>query len=65
MLAHGKDDKRATFNHAEAMREALIKQGRPHEWMAVPDEGHGFYNTKNVQEFYTRMEQFLAKHLGQ
>nr|WP_314861154.1 prolyl oligopeptidase family serine peptidase [uncultured Undibacterium sp.] len=65
MLAHGMDDKRATFNHAEAMREALIKQGRPPEWMAVPDEGHGFYNTKNVQEFYTRMEQFLAKHLGQ
>jgi dipeptidyl aminopeptidase/acylaminoacyl peptidase len=65
MLVHGMDDKRATFNHAEAMRDALIKQGRPPEWMAVPDEGHGFYNTKNVQEFYTRMERFLAKYLGQ
>lgn len=64
MLAHGMEDKRATFNHAEAMREALIKEGRPPEWMAVPDEGHGFYNTKNVLEFYTRMENFLAKHLG-
>jgi dienelactone hydrolase len=64
MLVHGMEDKRATFNHAEAMRDALIKEGRPPEWMAVPGEGHGFYNTENVQEFYTRMERFLAKHLG-
>lgn len=64
-LAHGMDDTRATFNHAEAMRAALIKVGRPPEWMAVPNEGHGFYNTKNRKEFYERLEAFLAKHLGQ
>jgi dipeptidyl aminopeptidase/acylaminoacyl peptidase len=64
-LAHGMDDTRATFNHAEAMRAALIKVGRPPEWMAVPNEGHGFYNTKNRKEFYERLETFLAKHLGQ
>jgi dipeptidyl aminopeptidase/acylaminoacyl peptidase len=65
MLVHGKEDTRATFNHAEAMRDALIKVGRPPEWMAVADEGHGFYNTKNVTEFYQRLERFLAQHLGQ
>lgn len=64
-LAHGKDDTRATFNHAEAMRAALIKAGNPPEWMAVEGEGHGFYNTKNRTEFYQRLEAFLAKHLGQ
>ena len=64
-LAHGMDDKRATFNHAEAMREALIKVGRPPEWMAVPNEGHGFYSTKNRTEFYQRLEAFLAKYIGQ
>ena len=63
-LAHGMDDKRATFNHAETMRDALIKVGRPPEWMAVPNEGHGFYSTKNRTEFYQRLETFLAKHIG-
>ena len=65
MLVHGKEDKRATFNHALAMRDALIKVNRPPEWMAVEDEGHGFYNTKNVTEFYQRLEAFLAKYIGQ
>lgn len=65
MLIHGKEDKRAPFAHAEAMRDALIKQGRPPEWMAVDGEGHGFYNTKTVQEFYQRLEAFLRKHIGE
>lgn len=64
-LAHGMDDRRATFNHAETMRDALIKVGRPPEWMAVPNEGHGFYSTKNRTEFYQRLEAFLGKHIGQ
>lgn len=64
MLVHGIEDKRAPFIHAKVMREALIKQGRPPEWMAAEDEGHGFYNRKNVKEFYQRLESFLRKYLG-
>jgi dienelactone hydrolase len=64
LLVHGGKDKRAPLNQAEAMRDALVKAGRPPEWFLAPDEGHGFYDTKNVTEFYQRLEAFLAKHIG-
>ncbi|MES2017448.1 MAG: prolyl oligopeptidase family serine peptidase [Pseudomonadota bacterium] len=63
LLVHGKDDEVAPFKHAETMRAALQKEGRDPEWMAVADEGHGFYATKNVEAFYLKLEAFLAKHL--
>jgi dipeptidyl aminopeptidase/acylaminoacyl peptidase len=65
LLVHGGKDKRAPVEHAEAMRAALVKAGHPPEWFLAPNEGHGFYDTKNVTEFYQRLETFLAKHIGQ
>jgi dienelactone hydrolase len=64
LLVHGGKDKRAPLNQAEAMRDALVKAGHPPEWFLAPDEGHGFYDTKNVTEFYQRLEAFLAKNLA-
>lgn len=64
LLVHGGQDKRTPPAHAEAMRQALTAAGRPPEWFFVSDEGHGFYNVKNQTEFYSRLETFLAKHLG-
>jgi len=65
LLIHGGKDKRAPQMHADAMRAALSRAGRPPEWFVAPNEGHGFYDTKNVTEFYQRLEAFLAKNLGQ
>jgi dipeptidyl aminopeptidase/acylaminoacyl peptidase len=64
MLVHGEKDKVAPFEHAEAMRAALVKVNRAPEWMAVPNEEHGFYDTKNVTKFYEKLEAFLEKHIG-
>ena len=63
LLIHGGKDKRAPLEHGEAMRDALAKAGNKPEWFLAPDEGHGFYDTKNLREFYTRLETFLGKHL--
>jgi dipeptidyl aminopeptidase/acylaminoacyl peptidase len=63
-LVHGKEDKRATFSNAIAMRDALKKVNRPPEWMAVENEGHGFYKTDNVRLFYEKLEAFLVKNIG-
>ncbi len=63
LLVHGGKDKRAPIEHGERMRDALAKAGNAPEWFLAPDEGHGFYDPKNVTEFYTRLEAFLAKHL--
>ncbi len=63
LLVHGKNDETSPIVHANVMREALEKAGNPPEWMAVSDEGHGFYATKNVTAFYQKLEAFLGKHL--
>ena len=64
-LAHGDEDKVSPVMQANAMRNALNSANKPYEWMLAKNEGHGFYATKNLKEFYERLEQFLAKHLGQ
>jgi dienelactone hydrolase len=63
LLVHGGKDKRAPVAHAEAMQAAMIRAGRVPEWFLAPDEGHGFYDTANVIEFYQRLETFLGKAL--
>jgi dienelactone hydrolase len=64
LLVHGGKDEDAPPEHANLMRAALIKAGRPPEWFYAPDEGHGFYGTDNVTKFYTKLEAFLEKHIG-
>jgi len=63
-LAHGKEDKRAPFEQAEAMRDALDAAHKTYEWMAVPKEGHGFYTEADRADFLTRMQAFLEKYIG-
>ena len=63
-LAHGKEDKRAPFAQAEAMRDALEAAHKTYEWMAVPKEGHGFYTEADRADFLTRMQAFLEKYIG-
>lgn len=64
LLVHGGKDKRTPIEHANAMRAALIKVNRPPEWLLAPNEGHGFYDTKNRTLFYQALEVFLNKHIG-
>jgi dipeptidyl aminopeptidase/acylaminoacyl peptidase len=64
LLVHGGKDKRVPPVHAEIMRAALIKANNPPEWLFAPNEGHGFYDTKNITQFYQTLEAFLAKHIG-
>jgi dienelactone hydrolase len=64
LLVHGGKDKRAPVQHAEEMREALIKAGNAPEWLLAPNEGHGFYDTANTTAFYQKLEAFLAKNIG-
>jgi dipeptidyl aminopeptidase/acylaminoacyl peptidase len=64
-LAHGGKDETTPPDQAKTMREALVKAGRPPEWMYIDGEGHGFFAEQSRADFYTRLEGFLAKHLGQ
>jgi dipeptidyl aminopeptidase/acylaminoacyl peptidase len=64
LLIHGGNDKTAPPVQARVMRDALIKAGRPPEWLYAPNEGHGFYDTRNNTEMHEKLEAFLAKNIG-
>jgi dipeptidyl aminopeptidase/acylaminoacyl peptidase len=63
LLAMGGDDVRVPVVHGNKMRDAMVKAGVKHEYVVYPGEGHGFNADKNVHDFYSRVEKFLASHL--
>jgi dipeptidyl aminopeptidase/acylaminoacyl peptidase len=42
----------------------LRKEKRNVIYVVYPDEGHGFVRPENNLDFYGRVDEFLAKHLG-
>ena len=64
MLIHGKEDRRAPFEHAKRMREALRKAGNNPVWISEMGEEHGIVNQNNRADVYSAMLDFLKKHLG-
>ncbi|KGJ94850.1 alpha/beta hydrolase family protein [Colwellia psychrerythraea] len=63
LLAHGEEDKRAPFEHAERLREALDEEKKPYEWFVIGNEAHGFYNPENQKAYMRKVVSFLDKHL--
>lgn len=63
-LAHGEKDQRAPIEHYEMLTKALDKAGKPYESFVVENEWHGFYDSSVRAKYYTRVLEFLAKHLG-
>ena len=64
MLIAGGADQRTPAAQSEAMRDALRKAGNAPEWLYKAGEGHGFVDPKNREEVYTKILEFLDKHIG-
>jgi dipeptidyl aminopeptidase/acylaminoacyl peptidase len=64
LIGQGKNDPRVTLANADAMVAALRKAKREVTYVVYPDEGHGFARPENQLDFYGRVEEFFAKHLG-
>jgi dipeptidyl aminopeptidase/acylaminoacyl peptidase len=64
LLAYGSEDVRVPLEHGSKMRAALRAAGREPEYVVYSGEGHGFLKMENRLDFYTRMEKFLAKYIG-
>lgn len=62
-IVHGSKDVRVPLVHANNLRKALDKIGKPYEWM-VKEEGHGFYKVENRVELYNKMLAFFDKNIG-
>lgn len=64
LIGQGQNDPRVTIANVNGMVAALRKAKREVTYVVYPDEGHGFYRPENQIDFYGRVEEFLAKHIG-
>ncbi len=64
LIGQGENDPRVTIANTDALVAALRKAKRQITYIVYPDEGHGFARPENQRDFYGRIEEFLAKHLG-
>ncbi len=63
-LIHGQNDGRSPIEHAERLRDALKKVGRPPEWLVERKEAHGFGNEENRERMYARLLSFINRSLN-
>ena len=64
LVAQGENDPRVTIANTNMMVDALRKAKREVLYVVYPDEGHGLARPENQIDFYGRVEEFLARHLG-
>jgi dipeptidyl aminopeptidase/acylaminoacyl peptidase len=64
LIAQGANDPRVKQAESEQIVAALTEAGIDHEYMLLPDEGHGFAKPENRLRFYAAAERFLARYLG-
>ena len=64
LVAQGENDPRVTIANTNVMVDALRKAKREVLYVVYPDEGHGLARPENQIDFYGRVEEFLARHLG-
>lgn len=63
LLLHGVLDRRVPLVHATKFRDAAKRAGVNLDWYWFDDAGHGFFYSKDEQQYYERVERFLAEHL--
>jgi dipeptidyl aminopeptidase/acylaminoacyl peptidase len=64
LIGQGANDPRVPKRESDQMFAAMKEKGLDVEYILYPDEGHGFVRPDNRLDFYSRIEQFLSKHLG-
>ena len=63
IMAYGQTDPRVTREHGDDMRAAMAKHGKEFEFLIESGEGHGFRKEENAIAFYTRVDDFLKRHV--
>lgn len=63
LMAYGKNDPRVHIDHGFDMERALKKAAKSFEMIIEPDEGHGFRLEEKSIAFFTKVDEFLKKHV--
>lgn len=64
LVIHGANDVRVARAQADAVVEAVRRNGVEVEYLLNEREGHWFINQDSNIELYQTIEKFLARHLG-
>jgi dipeptidyl aminopeptidase/acylaminoacyl peptidase len=64
IIAQGANDPRVNIREADQIVAAMRAKNLPVTYVVYTDEGHGFARPNNRLDFYGRVDEFLAKHLG-
>ena len=64
LLLHGKRDRIVGLEQAEKLEKILTKHGNKPVSLYLPNEGHAFGRYDSIHASLTKIDQFLAKHLG-
>jgi len=64
LIAQGANDPRVTKKESDQIVHAMVEKKIPVTYVLYADEGHGFARPENQLDFFGRVEEFLAKHLG-
>jgi dipeptidyl aminopeptidase/acylaminoacyl peptidase len=65
LLAYGGADRRVPLFHGKRFRDAVKRTNANLEWIEYAEEGHGWAVVDNRVDFWTRVEKFLDKHIGE
>ncbi|MCG2585894.1 prolyl oligopeptidase family serine peptidase [Massilia sp. TS11] len=64
LLAYGGADARVPIIHGLAFRDAIRAHNPQVEWIEYPNEGHGWKLKETNIDFWSRVADFLDKHIG-
>ncbi len=65
LMAYGGVDVRVPQYHGRKFHDAVKATNPDVEYIVYPDEGHGWALPKNRVDFWTRVEKFLERNIGQ
>jgi len=64
LMAYGGVDHRVPMYHGRKFYDAVTRTNKQVEWIEYQEEGHGWSLPKNRIDFWSRVENFLDKHIG-
>jgi dipeptidyl aminopeptidase/acylaminoacyl peptidase len=64
LIAQGANDPRVKQAESDQIAKKLHENKHPVTYVLYSDEGHGFARPPNKLDFTSRVEKFLAAHLG-
>jgi dipeptidyl aminopeptidase/acylaminoacyl peptidase len=63
LVVHGANDPRVPVTEADQIVERLRRRGHPVEYLRYADEGHKISKLVNRLDSFTKMAEFLSRHL--